>query len=114
MVAHPHVQKKAQEELDRVIGRTRMPEFADQEDLVYCNAVVREILRWRTVVAGGLAHSTTEDDWYEGEFLMKARFRSTWNGGADEDVHSTNRLLHPQGHFGAGKPLGHPSRSRPS
>ena len=77
MVAHPHVQKKAQEELDRVIGRARMPEFADQEDLVYCNAVVREILRWRTVVAGGLAHSTTEDDWYEGELASLRMLKET-------------------------------------
>lgn len=66
MVAHPHVVEKAQAELDKVVGRERMPEFKDMEDLPYCQAVVREILRWRTVVAGGLAHCTTEDDVYEG------------------------------------------------
>lgn len=68
MVAHPRVLAKAQEELDRVVGRARLPGFEDREDLVYCNAVVREVLRWRTVIAGGLAHCTTEDDVYEGEF----------------------------------------------
>lgn len=63
---------KAQEELDRVIGRGRLPEFSDQKDLVYCNAVIRETLRWRTVIAGGLAHCTTEDDVYEGlSFLFQ-------------------------------------------
>lgn len=67
MVAHPEVQRKAQEELDRVIGQSRLPSFDDQDDLVYCQAIVREIMRWRTVVAGGLAHATTEDDFYEGE-----------------------------------------------
>lgn len=67
MVAHPHVLAKAQEELDRVVGHGRLPDFTDQDDLLYCNAMIREILRWRTVIAGGLAHCTTEDDFYEGE-----------------------------------------------
>jgi len=66
MITHPEVQAKAQAELDSVVGRGRLPSFADQPDLIYCGAVVREILRWRTVIAGGLAHATTEDDWYNG------------------------------------------------
>ncbi|KAM0790540.1 hypothetical protein ACM66B_003409 [Microbotryomycetes sp. NB124-2] len=71
MVAHPHALKKAQAELDAVIGHSRMPEFSDQPDLVYCNAVVKEVLRWRTIIAGGLCHSTTEDDVYDGYFIPK-------------------------------------------
>ena len=66
MVTHPEVQKKAQEELDRVVGRDRLPNFADQPDLVYIGAIVREMMRWRTVIAGGLAHCSTEDDEYNG------------------------------------------------
>ena len=66
MVAHPHVLQTALAELDRVVGRSRLPEFSDPPDLVYCEAVVRETMRWRAVIAGGLAHSTTEDDFYEG------------------------------------------------
>jgi len=72
MITHPEVQAKAQAELDSVVGRGRLPSFADQPDLVYCGAVVREILRWRTVIAGGLAHATTEDDWYNG--ALRATF----------------------------------------
>lgn len=66
MVTHPEVQKKAQEELDRVVGRDRLPNFADQPDLVYIGAIVREMMRWRTIIAGGLAHCSTEDDEYNG------------------------------------------------
>jgi len=69
--ANPDKVAKAQEELDRVIGRERLPEFSEQESLVYCTAMVRELLRWRTVIAGGLAHMTTEDDEYEGYFIPK-------------------------------------------
>ena len=48
MIAYPEVQKKCQEELDRVIGRSRMPTFKDRESLPYIRATLRELLRWRT------------------------------------------------------------------
>ena len=47
MIAYPEVQKKCQEELDRVIGRSRMPALRDRESLPYIRATVRELLRWR-------------------------------------------------------------------
>lgn len=74
MVTHPLVLDKAHEELDRVVGRDRLPDFTDQEDLVYCNAIVQEILRWRTVIAGGLAHCTTEDDIVQGTLRRCTRW----------------------------------------
>ena len=49
MIAYPNVQKKCQEELDRVIGRSRMPTLEDKESLPYIRATVRELFRWRTV-----------------------------------------------------------------
>ena len=48
MIAYPEVQKKCQEELDRVIGRSRMPTFRDRERLPYIRATLRELFRWRT------------------------------------------------------------------
>jgi len=71
MAAHPEVMKKGQEEIDRVIGRDRMPDFADEPALIYLQAIIREILRWRSVIAGGLGHSTIEDDVYNGYFIPK-------------------------------------------
>ena len=46
MIAYPEVQKKCQEELDRVIGRSRMPTFRDRESLPYIRATIRELFRW--------------------------------------------------------------------
>jgi len=69
MVNHPEVQRKAQEEIDRVVGRDRMPSFADQPDLLYVNAIVKEVQRWRPIIAGGLAHASTKDDVYMGYFI---------------------------------------------
>ena len=53
MIAYPEKQRKCQEELERVVGRSRMPTFEDQPSLPYTRAVVREILRWRTVAPVG-------------------------------------------------------------
>ena len=50
MAAYPEVQRKCQEELDRVIqDRSRMPTLADRDGLPYICATVREALRWRPV-----------------------------------------------------------------
>lgn len=45
MVLHPDVQSKAQEELDRVVGRSRAVLESDLQSLVYLPAVVKEVLR---------------------------------------------------------------------
>jgi len=45
MVLHPEIQEKAQEELDRVVGRSRAVDGTDVKKLVYIQAVVKETLR---------------------------------------------------------------------
>lgn len=47
------VQKKAQAELDAVIGSDRLPTLADRANLPYINAVVLEVLRWNSVTPTG-------------------------------------------------------------
>lgn len=66
MVMYPDAQKKAQQELDAVIGPDRLPEFSDRDSLPYLNAVVKEIIRWHTVVPLGVSHCVTEEDEYKG------------------------------------------------
>lgn len=53
MLLHPNVQKRAQAELDSVVGRERLPTFADRAALPYVEAVVKETLRWQPVVPLG-------------------------------------------------------------
>lgn len=54
MVTYPHVQQLVQEELDRVVGRERLPEFADKANLPYLEAVMRECLRWLPILPQGM------------------------------------------------------------
>lgn len=46
MVLYPEVQRRAQAEIDAVIGPDRLPTLADRDNLPYINALVRETLRW--------------------------------------------------------------------
>lgn len=65
------VQKKAQEEIDSVIGSDRLPTFADLSQLPYVNAVVTEVLRWNSVAPVGVPHRATEDGIISGYFIPK-------------------------------------------
>ena len=71
MTLNPQVQKKAQDEIDRVIGMDRLPTFEDKGSLPYVDAVYREALRWRPVLPLGFAHCTSTDDVYKGYFIPK-------------------------------------------
>jgi cytochrome P450 len=46
MVLYPDIYRKAQAEIDRVIGRDRLPEVKDKDSLPYLNAVVTELYRY--------------------------------------------------------------------
>ena len=50
---HPDAQRKAQEEIDRVVGNDRLPQLSDREHLPYVAAVVKETSRWHSVVPLG-------------------------------------------------------------
>ena len=69
MALHPEVQKKAQAELDLVVGPNRFPQYNDRDALPYVNAIVREALRWQNVAPLGLAHRSISDDEYDGYFI---------------------------------------------
>lgn len=43
LVSHPDVQKKAHDELDKVVGADRMPNLDDIKDLPYIRAVQDEV-----------------------------------------------------------------------
>ncbi len=66
---YPEVQKRAQAELDSVVGPHRLPEYGDSPDLVYVNALIKELLRWHLVLPLGVPHFTLEDDEFNGYFI---------------------------------------------
>lgn len=54
MVLHPEILKRAQDEVDAVVGRLRLPNLNDRQNLPYIDAIVKEVLRWRPVAPLGV------------------------------------------------------------
>ncbi|KAF9880651.1 cytochrome p450 oxidoreductase [Colletotrichum karsti] len=71
MMLFPKVQQKAKEEIDSVIGPSRLPTASDRPNLPYVDAIVKELLRWHPVAPMGLPHTSSEDDVIEGYFIPK-------------------------------------------
>lgn len=92
MSMFPEVQKKAQAEIDAVVGHERLPNFSDYESLPYIGALIKELLRWQPAVpvgqslvlcflpmmtytynslSLGVPHFSMKDDEYNGYFFPK-------------------------------------------
>jgi len=89
MALYPEVQKKAQAELDAVVGPNRLPDFEDRPSLPYINAILKESMRWYlvgpigtpslsswlllTILTGsvGFPHMATNDDEYDGYYIPR-------------------------------------------
>jgi cytochrome P450 len=86
MVLYPDVQKRAQAEIDFVIGRDRLPTFEDRASLPYIDAVLRETFRWQPVTPLGVPHATSSDDVYDGYFIPKGAIimYNIWGIAQDE------------------------------
>ncbi|XP_062412038.1 cytochrome P450 2J2-like [Sardina pilchardus] len=61
MIKYPEIQRKVQEELDRVVGSSRQPSLADRENLPYTDAVLHETQRFGNVLPLNLPRSATKD-----------------------------------------------------
>jgi len=71
MIIHPEIQRRAQAELDAVVGPHRLPTVQDRADLPYLGAIQKEIYRWAAIVPLGIPHCATEDIVYESHFIPK-------------------------------------------
>ncbi|KAI0053497.1 cytochrome P450 [Auriscalpium vulgare] len=69
MVLHPEAQKRAQAEIDSVVGTDRLPDFDDEDSLPYVKALVKEVLRWHPVVPLAIPHRLEVDDVYDGHLI---------------------------------------------
>ncbi|KAF8506394.1 cytochrome P450, partial [Gautieria morchelliformis] len=96
MILYPDVQRKAQHELDEVIGADRLPTFEDCNSLPYMNAICKEIQRWHPVVPPGIAHRVTQDDVHNNNFIPEG---SVVIGNAWEMLHDKNMYGSNTEHF---------------
>lgn len=89
MLLHPHVQKRAQAELDEIVGSDVLPSFDDFEKLKYIRGILYELLRWNTVLPAGVPHMLIADDIVDGYFIPKGTlvFGNSWTILRDKSVY---------------------------
>ncbi|KNG84853.1 hypothetical protein ANOM_007659 [Aspergillus nomiae NRRL 13137] len=63
---YPRCLSRAQEEIDQVLGTSRLPSFDDMSRLPYINALIHEAVRWQPLTPLGLPHCPLRDDEFMG------------------------------------------------
>ncbi|KAJ7235506.1 cytochrome P450 [Mycena rebaudengoi] len=98
MLANPEAQKKAQREIDAVTSLGRLPDFDDEKSLPYVSALVKEALRWQTVVPLGLPHFIEVEDVYRGYRIPAGSIvvGNTWAISHDEAFYPDPYSFNPE------------------
>ena len=60
MIHYPEVQRKAQAQIDEVVGAGRSPQWSDLKRLPYINMIVKEGHRWRPITPLCFPHALSE------------------------------------------------------
>ncbi|KAH9937821.1 CyP450 monooxygenase [Epithele typhae] len=107
MATYPAVQKRAQEELDAVVGPDRLPTLADRAALPYVDAVLKECLRWHPILPLALPRTSAEDDEYRGYHIPAGTtvLAHSWAFSRDPKHYPDPERFSPERYFSAdGKP----------
>ncbi|XP_075125332.1 cytochrome P450 2K1-like [Leptodactylus fuscus] len=70
MMKYPEIQKKVQNEIEKVIGSAE-PQATHRKELPYTDAVIHEIQRFGNIAPTSLPHATTQDVNFRGYLLPK-------------------------------------------
>ncbi|KAJ6477564.1 putative monooxygenase [Mycena sanguinolenta] len=102
MILNPSVQRKAQEEIDTVIGPDRLPVIQDRPSLPYVRALVTEVIRWHPAAPLGFPHKLSQDDIYEGIHFPKGSvlIPNAWYMLHDPEVYSNPMEFDPDRYRG--------------
>ncbi|KAH6985114.1 cytochrome P450 [Ilyonectria destructans] len=101
MMLFPDVQRKAQQEIDSVVGTERIPSIDDFEHLPYIRQTVKEALRWLpTSISGAIPHAALADDEIDG-FTIPAGTTivlAVWSVNNDPKLFPDPRRFDPSRH----------------
>uniref|UniRef100_A0A8C0XA41 Cytochrome P450 2E1 n=1 Tax=Castor canadensis TaxID=51338 RepID=A0A8C0XA41_CASCN len=71
LMKYPEIEEKLHEEINRVIGPSRIPAVKDRLEMPYMDAVVHEIQRFISLVPSNLPHEATRDTMFQGYRIPK-------------------------------------------
>ncbi|KEP48417.1 cytochrome P450 family protein [Rhizoctonia solani 123E] len=97
MLLFPECQAKAQDEIDRVIGASRLPTFEDKDRLPYVNNLINEVTRWQPVTPLAVPHACTQDDVYRNYRIPKGAIviGNVWSMSRNTEVYENPECFNP-------------------
>ncbi|KAH9911659.1 cytochrome P450 [Fomitopsis serialis] len=97
MARFPAAQKRAQAELDALLGGSRLPTLADRPALPYVCALILELYRWAPV-APLIARKTLEDDEIAGLWIPKGAtiVANNWAISRDPERYPDPQVFRPE------------------
>ncbi|XP_011861919.1 PREDICTED: cytochrome P450 18a1 [Vollenhovia emeryi] len=108
MLHYPEAAKAVQDELDAVVGRSRLPTLKDSESLPITNATIHEIIRKSHIVPLGTTHATTRNVNFRGytipagthviPLLYTVHMNEAYGWDEPEDFRPS-RFINPEGKF---------------
>ncbi|KAG1744911.1 cytochrome P450 [Suillus paluster] len=99
MILYPHVQERAHDLIESVVGTSRLPTFQDRSSLPYVDAILRECMRWHPVFPFGIMHAAVESDVYKGTTIIPNVWAMCHNEEKYRNASEFNpdRFLNPDG-----------------
>ncbi|KAH8116042.1 cytochrome P450 [Phellopilus nigrolimitatus] len=100
MALHPGVIKQAHEEIDRIVGTSRLPTFNDRPDLLYVECILKELYRINPPGPLGVPHTSTKSDTYRGWMIPSGStiLTNIWQMMRDEQFFSEPDVFNPARH----------------
>lgn len=95
---YPDIQKKLQDEVDKVVDRSRLATMDDQSRLPYVMAFIQEVMRFTSFVPVTIPHSTTTDTSINGYPIPKGTviFINQWSLNHDPTKWDQPEIFNPK------------------
>ncbi|KAK1767239.1 O-methylsterigmatocystin oxidoreductase [Phialemonium atrogriseum] len=98
LMQNQDTQRKGQEEVDRVVGKDRLPTWDDIPNLPYMNLILQETYRMNPLSPLGIPHASIADNVYEGMFIPKGTivYPNVWAMHHDDSVYADPYRFWPE------------------
>nr|XP_046257197.1 cytochrome P450 1B1 isoform X2 [Scatophagus argus] len=98
LVKYPEMQQRLQQEVDKVVDRSRLPSIEDQPQLPYIMAFIYEVMRYTSFIPLTIPHSTTTDTTIMGYTVPKNTpiFINQWSINHDPALWSHPETFDPK------------------
>ncbi|KAA1467704.1 cytochrome P450 [Dentipellis sp. KUC8613] len=101
MVLHPDIQRKAQAEMDSVVGVDRLPEFSDRPSLPYLDCILKELYRWQPPAPMVFPHLVEKSFTYQGWLFPKGSLviANIWGILKENEMYENPNEFKPERHW---------------